>query len=146
MNARKEIIRFSIAGTFAGATDFGIYYFLIHFLSFNLAKGISFTCAGIVSYLLNKYWIFKYNQPSYAEVGLYALINFLALGINVLTNQSILSVWPGAIFVALIIATMLTALFAFICFKWWVFRILLKEGVYFVWWIVIFRRSDCNCR
>ncbi|MDP2921379.1 MAG: GtrA family protein [Candidatus Omnitrophota bacterium] len=135
IKARKEIARFLIAGTIAGATDFGIYYFLIHFLSFNLAKGISFTCAGLVSYLLNKYWIFQYNRSSsYPEVGRYVLINFLALGINVLTNQGILERWPGAVFLALIIASMLTGLFNFICFKWWVFRTLLKEGVYFMWW------------
>jgi len=135
MNTKKEIIRFSIAGTFVGATDFGIYYILIHFLSFSLAKGISFTCAGIVAYLFNKYWIFKYNQASsYPEVGRYLIINFLGLGINVFTNQSVLNVWPGAVFLALIIASMLTGLFTFICFKWWVFRSLLKERGRFMWW------------
>jgi putative flippase GtrA len=121
-NARKEIIRFLIAGTIVTATDFSIYYFLFHFLLFSISKGISFTCAGIVGYLLNKYWTFKRNPPSYAEVGRYALINFLALGINVSTNQSILKRWPGAVFVALVIATILTSLFTFVCFKWWVFR------------------------
>jgi len=135
IKARKEVIRFSIAGTIVGATDFGIYYFLIHFLSFPLAKGISFTCAGIVSYLLNKYWIFRYNRSSsYPEIGRYILVNFLALGINVVTNQSILERWPGTIFLALIIASMLTGLFTFICFKWWVFRTLLQKGIYFMWW------------
>lgn len=122
INARKEIIRFSIAGIFVGATDFGIYYLLIHFLAFSLAKGISFTCAGIVAYLLNKYWIFPHNQSSYAQVGRYILINFLALGFNVLTNQSVLNFRPGAVLLALIIASMLTGLLTFICFKWWVFR------------------------
>jgi hypothetical protein len=34
-----------------------------------------------------KYWTFKKNLPSYAEIGRYALINSLALGINVVTNQ-----------------------------------------------------------
>ena len=87
MNAKKEMIRFPIAGAIITATDFGIYYLLFHFLSFSISKGISFTCAGIVGYLLNKYWTFKHNQPSYAEIGRYALVNFLALGINVLINQ-----------------------------------------------------------
>ncbi len=134
MNTKKEIILFLIAGAFIGATDFGIYYFLIHFLSFSLSKGISFTCAGIVGYWLNKYWTFKRHQPSYTEVGRYAVINLLALGVNVLTNQSILHMWPGAVFWALISSSMLTGLLTFICFKWWVFRIILKEGVYFKWW------------
>lgn len=122
MNARKEIVRFLIAGTFVVATDFGVYYFLIHFLSFSISKGISFTCAGIVGYLFNKYWIFKCSQPLCAEVGRYALISFLALEVNVLTNQSILNARPGTVFLALVIATILTSLLTFVGFKWWVFR------------------------
>ncbi len=123
-----------IAGPVVTGTDFGIYYALFHFLPFSISKGISFTCAGIVGYLFYKFWIFEYNKPSYAEIIRYALINFLALGINVLTNQSILEHWPGAVFAALVIATSVTSLFAFICFKWWVFRALLKETAYFMWW------------
>jgi putative flippase GtrA len=134
MNARKQIIRFLIAGPFIGAIDFGIYYLLIRFVSFSLAKGISFVCAGIAAYLLNKYWTFKHNQPSYAEIGRYTFINLLALGINVLTNQRIIDMWPGAVLLALAIATGLTSLFTFVCFKWWVFGTLLKEGVNFMWW------------
>jgi len=134
MNTRKNMIRFLIAGSLINATDFSVYYVLFHFLPFGLSKGISFTCAGIVGYVLNKYWTFKHNQASYAEVGRYAFINVLALGINVLTNQSILNVWPRAVWVALIIATIVTGLFTFVCFKWWVFRTLLKKKVYFMWW------------
>jgi putative flippase GtrA len=134
MNVRKEIVRFLIAGTVVNATDFSIYYVLFHFLPFSVAKGISFICAGIVGYLLNKHWTFKYHQASLTEVGRYILINFLALGVNVLTNQSILNLWPGSILVALVIATVLTGLFVFICFKWWVFRAFLIEESYFKWW------------
>ncbi|MFA5144340.1 MAG: GtrA family protein [Candidatus Omnitrophota bacterium] len=134
MSTKKEMIRFLIAGPIVTATDFGIYYCLFQILPFSVSKGISFTCAGIAGYLFYKYWIFKYTKPSYDEVIRYALINFLALGINVVTNQSILNMWPGAVLVALVIATSLTSLFAFICFKWWVFRTLLEKGVYFMWW------------
>jgi len=132
-NTRREIIRFLIAGTIVNATDFSIYYTLFHFLPHSISKGISFTCAGIVGYFLIKFFTFKHNKPlSYAKVGQYALINSLALGINVLTNQSILKLWPGRVFLALIIATILTGLFTYVCFKWWVFRTLKKEGFYFM--------------
>ncbi|MBF0523176.1 MAG: GtrA family protein [Candidatus Omnitrophica bacterium] len=122
MSTKKEIIRFFVAGPVVGVTDFGVYYLLINFLSFSLSKAISFICASIAAYLFNKYWIFHFNQPSYSEIGRYTIINFLALGINVLTNQSLLNVWPGAVFLALILASMLTGLFTFIFFKWWVFK------------------------
>jgi putative flippase GtrA len=116
-------------------TDFSIYYILFHFLPFSVAKGISFTCAGIVGYFLIKFFTFRHNSPlSFSEVSQYALINSLALGINVLTNQSILWMRPGSVLIALIIATILTGLFTFICFKWWVFRPTLKRVVYYAWW------------
>jgi len=134
LNANKEMIRFAIAGTIMTATDFSIYYALIHFLPFSVAKAISFTCGGTVGYLLNKYWTFKRNQPSYSEIGRYAFINTLALGINVFTNHRVLDIWPGAVLTALIIATAVTSLFTFVFFKWWVFRTLLKEVVFFTWW------------
>jgi len=131
-NVRKELIRFLITGTIVNATDFSVYYILFHFLPFSVSKGISFTCAGIIGYLLGKYWVFKHNQTSYTAIGRYALINFFALGINVLTNQSILNLWHGSILLALIIATILTGLFTFVCFKWWVFRALKEKKGYFV--------------
>ena len=121
MGTKQEIIRFSIAGALVVTADIGIYYSLFHFLPFSVSKGISFTCAGILGYLLNKYWTFKSNRPSRAEAGRFILINFLALGINVLTNQSILNTWPGAVWPALITATAVTSLLIYICFKWWVF-------------------------
>ena len=130
MKARKEIIRFLISGTIVNVTDFSIYYLLFHFFIFSIAKGVSFICAGIVGYLLIKFWTFEHNQPSsYVEIGRFALINSLALGINVLTNQSILNVWPKGVFLALIIASMLTGLFTFICFKCWVFRAQLTNAI-----------------
>ena len=119
---RKEIIRFCIAGFMVTATDCSIYYILLHFFSFNISKGISFTSAGIIGYLFDKYWTFKNNQASYMEVLRYAFINFLALGINVFINHCVLSLRPGAILTALIITTSVTSLFTFVCFKWWVFR------------------------
>jgi putative flippase GtrA len=121
MKIRKEIIRFLTAGAIVNAIDFSIYYFLFHFLPFWVAKGISFTCAGVVGYLLNKHWTFKSVHPSFAEVARYVFINLLALACNVSTNQMILNGWHGAVFPALIIASMVTGLFSFICFKWWVF-------------------------
>jgi len=128
------MLRFCVAGGIVTATDFGIYYILFHFLSYNLAKGISFTTAGIVGYLLCKYWTFKSHRPSFVEVVRYAFINGVALGINVYINHHFLSMWPGAILQALIIATSLTGLFTFVFFKWWVFKPSVEKDSCFRWW------------
>jgi len=124
---RKQMIRFCIAGAIVTSTDCGIYYVLFHFFSFSISKGISFTLAGIVGYFFDKYWTFKRKESSYTEIGRYTLINFIALGMNILINQHILSSWSGSVWTALIIATTLTSLFTFVCFKWWVFRSPIKE-------------------
>ena len=124
-----------VAAIFVGATDFGLYFLLIHFLSFSLAKTISFTCAGIVAYVFNKHWIFRYNKlSSFHEVGRYLIINLLTLGLNVGINQGILNVWPHAILPAIVIAAMLTGCATFISYKWWVFRVALQDATYFSWW------------
>lgn len=122
MNTKKQIILFLMGGTIVNATDFSVYYILFHFLPYSISKGISFTCAGIVGYLLSKYFVFKNKQTSVAEMGRYALISCLALAINVLTNQSVLRYGHGAVLPALISATIVTGLFTFVFFKWWVFR------------------------
>jgi putative flippase GtrA len=121
MKIKKEISRFLMAGVIVNAVDFSIYYALYHFMFFSIAKTISFTCAGVVGYLLNKHWTFEMIQPSYAEAGRYLFVNVVALGCNVLTNQLVLSFWHGAIFPALIIASLATGSLTFVCFKWWVF-------------------------
>ena len=133
-NFKKECIRFCIAGAIVTATDFSIYYFLFHFLSFNLSKGISFVCAGTVGYLIYKYWTFKKSQKSFSEILRYMAINSLALGINVSINHSILVQKPRGIFIALITATLFTSLFTFVGFKWWVFRDFLKDEGGPKWW------------
>ncbi len=128
----KEMIRFTIAGTIVTVVDFSIYYVLFHFFPYNVSKGASFVCAGIVGYLLYKYWTFKNIHPSHTEVLRYVFINSLALGINVFINHRVLSHWPGAVLMALITATSLTCLFTFIFFKCWVFKVSLiaeKRGI-----------------
>jgi putative flippase GtrA len=127
MKARKEIIWFFLAGSIVNATDFSVYYILFHFLPFSISKAISFTCAGIFGYLFSKYWIFKHQKPTRGQFRRYVLINFLALGINVFTNQDILNIWPGAVLPALVIAASLTGSFTFVYFKWWVFGSQLKS-------------------
>jgi len=122
MTLNKEVLRFLGAGLIVTATDFSIYFILIRFVPVSVAKGISFTCAGIVGYLLNKYWTFKQKESSYGEVGRYWLVNFIALGINILVNQAVLKVWPEGVVVALIVTTIVTSVFTYVGFKWWVFK------------------------
>ncbi len=130
-----EIFRFGLVGFFVGATDAGLYYLLFQFLPFSLAKGISFICAGLVAYLFNKHWIFQCHcSKASGEAGRYIFVNFLALGLNLLTNHGILAVWPEAILPALIAASVATGVFVYIGYKWWVFLPMIGQSTSFTWW------------
>jgi len=122
MKIKKEIIRYLTVTPFVGAADFGIYFSLIHFLPHSVSKAISYIIANIIGYLFNKYWTFKRKQPSYPEAGRYFIVDVLLFALNITTNQIILHLWQHAVFLAVAIASVLTACLSFICKKWWVFR------------------------
>ena len=122
MTTSKQLVRFLVAGSAAVTTDFSVYYLLRHVLPASEAKGISFVCGGVVAYLLNTYWVFEQRQVSSAGAVKFAVANTLLLGVNVLTNGSVLQVWPTAVAGALVLATLVTSALSYVCFKWWVFR------------------------
>ena len=122
MKIKKEISRYLMVLPFTVSADFGFYYLLIHFLPHSVSKGISYIVSNGIGYLFNKYWIFKKKKSSYPEAARYLILDVLLLGFNVITNQVILNVWPHAVFLALVIAGLLTMLISFACKKWWVFK------------------------
>ena len=122
MNRKNELIRFLVSGVVVTTTDFAIYFLLIHVLPISFAKGISFTAAGIVGYLLNKYWTFQQEKSSYAEMGRYWTVNVIAFGLNVFINHQVLRTGPEGVWLALISATLVTSVFTYVGFKWWVFK------------------------
>ena len=118
----KQIIRFYASGIFVIGTDFSVYYALHQILPYSVSKAVSYICGSIAAYLFNKYWTFEQLKPSSLEIVRFIAANFLMFVVNVSTNQSVINLWPGHIFQALLIATALTAVLAFVLFKWWVFR------------------------
>ncbi len=122
MKTKKEITRYCVVTPIIGATDFGFYYLFKLFLPIHVSKGISSVCAGIVAYFFNKYWIFSKDKKSYHEIGRYWIVELILLAYNVTANGTILHFWPHAIFLALVIASLSTALLSFSLKKWWVFK------------------------
>jgi len=122
MSQFTEIAKFLVSGALLVGVDVGIYSVLIHFLPFWLSKGISFTCGGILAFLVNKYWVFKQQRQSPAEIVRFILGNSSALVLNVTINQLILRAHEGAVWVAVAAATAFTAVYTFVVFKYWVFK------------------------
>jgi len=123
---KKELPRFLVAGSSAVATDMGVYYLLLNFLSHSPAKAISFLCGTVVAYVLNKYWTFGQDKRSTSEVMRFAALYLTTLSLNVLTNKLTLTVLPGFVFIAFLSATAVSTTLNFIGQKFWVFRV--QEG------------------
>ncbi len=122
MKIKKEIIRYCTVTPMVGATDFGVYFLSKLFLPIAFAKGISYVCAAIMGYLFSKYWVFSKHKTNHPEMARYWVTDLILLGYNVLANQTILNFWPHAVFLALAIASVSTAVLSFTLKKWWVFK------------------------
>ncbi|MGE0268627.1 MAG: GtrA family protein [Candidatus Omnitrophota bacterium] len=118
----KEIGRFLCAGVIATAVDFGIYYLFLNFCPSVIAKSVAFTGGGVAAFFLNKYWTFRQEKKSSSEVARFVAANGLAFFLNVGVNELMLRT-SGGVFVSLITATLVTAVFTFVIFKNWVFAV-----------------------
>lgn len=118
---KKELKRFLIAGFSAVGTDLVTYYFLLNFLSHDLAKAISFLLGTIVAFVINKYWTFEKHDKSYKEVVQFTILYTLTLGVNVVTNKFVL-VQMDSILFAFLVATGVSTVLNFLGQKFWVFK------------------------
>lgn len=119
---KKEVRRFLVAGFSAVATDLMIYYFLSHFISHSLAKGVSFLSGTIVAFGLNKYWTFESHAKSWNEAIRFGLLYLSTLGINVVTNFFCLNIIFHQKALSFCFATAMSTICNFIGQKMWVFR------------------------
>ena len=122
MKTPKEFVRFCVVSMMAGTTDFSFYYLSKMFLPVDISKAVSFILGGIVGYFLNKYWTFSQCRRSRSETVRYLIVGLFLLGFNVSVNRGILLLWPGAIFPAVVTASLSTTLVSFVLKKVWVFK------------------------
>ena len=122
MSINKQITRFSFAGVSAVGVDLLSYYLLIDYMSYDLAKTISFILGAVIAYLLNKFWTFEKYDFSYQEMIMFATLYMISLGANVLVNKLMLQLTNNMVLIAFLCATATSASMNFIGQKWWVFK------------------------
>jgi putative flippase GtrA len=74
---RLALRRFTTVGVVNTSIDFGLFWLLTHFADFWIwtAHILSFSCAVLNSYVMNKYWTFGHREPPKAR----EFRNFLAV-------------------------------------------------------------------
>lgn len=123
MSLNQQLPRFIVTGVLAVLTDLCVYTVLVQLLfPIAVAKGTSFLSGTVLAFFLNKYWTFDKPDKSVKEAGQFLGLYMVSLGLNVLVNQGVLSVFPGAMAVAFLVATGTSTVVNFLGQKFWVFK------------------------
>ena len=119
----KRVFRFLVSGGSAAAVEFFVFIFLLGWINNTFAvNSISFLCGLMVSFSLNRKWVFGSNanvKKQFVEYFALALINMLLSGglVYLLVDVWGLAAWAGKILVMDIIACNNYILFSRFIFK-----------------------------
>ena len=125
-----ELLYFGLSGIIGTLADFAIYCFLNIFLTYSIAKTISFLLGSVIVYHLNQFFTFKIQKKSTAQFMRFVALYCCTLIINVSINSAGLyclsqnSALPHALMIllAFIIATAVSTVINFIGQKYLVFK------------------------
>lgn len=119
----KQGILYVLAGLITFGIDFSIYRILLVLtVPITLSKGTSFICSLLVSFNLNRTFVFKYRGADFRFHRFLILAN-VNLIINILVNRFSLAVLgSNNINICFIIATSITVICSFLGLKLWVFE------------------------
>lgn len=119
----KRVFRFLVSGGSAAAVEFFVFIFLLGWINNTFAvNSISFLCGLMVSFSLNRKWVFESDanvKRQFVEYFALALINMLLSGglVYLLVDVWGLAAWAGKIFVMGAIACNNYFLFSKFIFK-----------------------------
>ncbi len=121
-STKKEIPKFLVTGILAVFTDYCSYLLLSHFITIDIAKGISFTLGASVAFILNKFWTFEYEKKAISAILPFISLYASTLIVNVTLNHFSLIYISELKTVAFLIATSASTVLNFIGMKFWVFN------------------------
>ena len=119
----KRIVRFLVSGGSAAAVEFFVFMLLLGWIDSTLvANSISFLCGLMVSFTLNRKWVFDSQarvQRQFIEYFILAIINMVLSGalVYLLVDIWELAPWAGKVLVMGIIACNNYILFSRFIFK-----------------------------
>ncbi len=130
MSTTKEFKKFFLVGLIAFFSDISTYYlFTFSGLELNTSKAISFLIGTLIGYLLNTIYTFEEAKYSSNTLIKYLLVYLVSMLLNVTVNALSIKLFlifeidmNLSKFSAVIIATMFSMIFNFICLKYYVYR------------------------
>lgn len=84
---RNRFLKFATVGAIGSVIDIGIMNVLTRFLGMKLvfAGSISFICAVMSNFILNRYWTYpdSRSRPFLHQLGMFVLVNAIGIGIRI---------------------------------------------------------------
>jgi putative flippase GtrA len=119
-----RVIRFLVSGGSAAVTEYGVFLFLFDLVKIDvvIANGISFLCGLMVSFLLNKHWVFKSKQRARMEVVLYVILALVNLLLSSLFIQLLVHTAGISPFIAKLIGMVVIAAWNYLFFSRLIFK------------------------
>lgn len=134
MNTGSKLIRklkiektdyyFILAGILAVSTDYFVYILIKNYVTISFAKGVSFFCGIIVSWIINSNLTFKNRKQKIIKFLKYLLVLFFTMSLNIAVNNFFLYLlhYKYKVILSFFVATLCSTISNFIFFKYWVFK------------------------
>jgi putative flippase GtrA len=124
MKKYHKIIKFILSGGSAAFVEYSSFIMLISIFNISVIMGnsLSFLCGLIVSFLLNKYWVFGSTQGSNGEFLRYLTLALLNLAIGFFLMSLLINVMEMNSFIAKVVVMMTIAVWNYMIFSKLIFK------------------------
>jgi putative flippase GtrA len=119
-----KLVRFLVSGGSAALVEYCTFLFLGSTFHINIffANSLSFLCGLIVSFLLNKRWVFRSKKKTYGEFIRYFILALVNLAISNIAIDLLVNGVHLKQFIAKIYVMMIIALWNYIIFSKLIFH------------------------
>jgi len=121
----RQFVKFGIVGVSSTIIDWGIFYLLNYYLGiyYLIAKVLSFAVSVINSYIWNRRWTFRSDNPNkLSEFGKFMLVAVVGLVLNTYIMFLAVEKLHLQYIFGLILATAVVMFWNFLINKFWTFK------------------------
>lgn len=121
----RQFVKFGIVGVTSTLLDWGAYFLLTRYLLiyYLIAKALSFVLGVTNSYVWNRRWTFRSNDPKkFHEFSKFLVVALVGLGLNTLIMFIAVSRFHLSDIIGLIVSSVIVVCWNFLVNKLWTFR------------------------
>jgi putative flippase GtrA len=118
---KKEGFKYLVVGVLSVLTDFLTYTLFLFVIDHSPAKALSYIMGMCTAFFLNRYWTFQSKNKVHSDGVKFIILYTTTLLVNVCINTTILTVLPGFIILAFIVATGTSIVLNYLGQKFFVF-------------------------